>query len=179
MPDTQRQLAEITALLADNTTGDISPQNIRDTVETLRNRAGGFSWTVPSATTIPGVSTDVKAAGSTVLGALADSFDMPTSNRLRYTGAATVAAFVVASLSFSTASSNQQVDMMIAKNGVVIAASRLRRKTGTGGDVGSTAIHADVSLSTNDYLEVFVANQTSTAGVTIELGSLSAFTIPS
>ena len=61
--------------------------------------------------------------------------------------------------------------MRIVKNGdyteADAVASEVDHKTGTGTDIVSTAIHYDTMMSTNDYLEVWVRNETSATTVTL------------
>lgn len=177
MAETQRTIADILSGVPDNTSQLVTPEKIRDIIETMRPRFGSLEFTTPAATTIPGVGTFVKALGTTTAVNL-QGISMPVNNRLRYDGAGDVHCHIALSVSFSAASNNQAVDLAIAKNGTVLSHSRLRRNTGNAGTIGSTALHADAMMSQSDYLELFVANQTSTASVTVEFGYLFFLTMP-
>ena len=59
-------------------------------------------------------------------------------------------------------------------SGSVLESSKLQRKISTGADLGSTALHTDVMMDTNDYLELHIKNTTSGTNGTINLGYLFA-----
>ena len=168
MADQERSLADLQALLADNTQGLISPQDLRDFLVSVVPPHGSFNRLVAAATTITTPGTYVKAAGTTVAGADLHHFDMPLDGRLRYIGAPNIHAHVAVSLSMTTAGVNNVVGMKMAKNGTVVDSSVVRRRVSTGTDIGAAALHGDVVLATNDYLELFVTNETDTDSVTID-----------
>lgn len=167
MVDTVKTVTQLQALLADNTSGDISPQDVRDFLVSCAPPYGAMSRLVAAATAVAVPGTYYKAAGTTVLGN-ASNFDMPVDNRLRYTGAASKHMHIVVSASFTTAGVNNIIGLKVAKNGVLLDDSIQRRKVGTGSDIGSTAVHADAQLVTNDYLELWLTNETDTDAVTID-----------
>jgi hypothetical protein len=167
MVDTVRTVAALQALLANNTTGDISAQDLRDFLVSASPPHGTMYRNVASATTISVIGTYYKMAGTTTAGNLKD-FDMPVDGRLRYTGAAAKHCHIVISVSFTVAGNNDVVGLKCAKNGTVMDESVQRRFVGTGTDIGSTAVHADAMLSTNDYLELWVANETATENITVD-----------
>ena len=137
----------------------------------------GVIYITSSAATTPlGAGTPLKAAGTTALSPdlTAYEYDMPAANRLRYTGTADRVAHIAMSVSAIAGGNNKVLSFYIAKNDTVLAASRQRRLIGTGSDVGSTAIHAACDMSTNDYLEVWVANDTDTATITLTQMNLFA-----
>lgn len=167
MVDTVRTVAQLQALLADNTTGDISPQDLRDFLVSVQPPYGSISRLVAAATTINTPGTYEKMAGTTLLGN-ADRFDMPVDGRLRYTGLVRKHMHIAVTTSFTAGGNNVTVGLKVAKNGVVLDDSVARRRVGTGTDIGSTALHADVFMDQNDYLEIYVTNETNTNTVTIE-----------
>jgi hypothetical protein len=136
---------------------------------------GGIYITTPVETVITTISTPVKALGTTST-VLLNSFDDNggISNRIRYTGATTKVFQIVCATSFTTATNSQVIEMYLAKNGVIDVSTTTLRKTGTGTDVGAAALSGLVSLATNDYIELWVANTTGTANVTFETMNLSA-----
>lgn len=71
-------------------------------------------------------------------------------------------------ISVGTASNSQNVEFAVFKNGVRIDSSVQETKTGTGGDVQSTALHVVASLATNDYLEVYCRNLSTASNVTVK-----------
>ena len=119
-----------------------------------------------TATTITVAGTYYKVSGTTTANSLMDF--TASNNRLTYTGTSDKYFRVVVNpLSMISAGNNVIVACKIAKNGTVIG-HPMTRKIGTGADVGAGTVSFDVSLSTNDYVELFVTNETSTATVTIE-----------
>lgn len=168
MPDTERTQAQIIALLPDNTNGEISPQDLRDFVVSAAPPHGSFSRLVAAATTIGTAGVYVKAAGTTSVGPNMKDFTMPVDGRLTYIGAPDRHFHVVVSASFTVANNNKVIGLKVAKNGTPLDPSIQRRKVATGADIGSTAVHADVILSTNDYLELYVTNETDTVSPTID-----------
>lgn len=162
-----------TGLFKDNTTGDISPADLQDLVESLHPSFGSLYFSTPSATTISVATTYYKAAGTTTSVNL-HRFTMPSDNRLTYTGTPDIHVHIACSISITAGAASQEVAFRMAKNGTTLAHSEISLVHGTGADVGSTALHSDVSLSTNDYLELWVTNSTSTASVTVQSGYLFA-----
>ena len=170
MAQTQRTLAALLAVLPDNSVGNVSAEDVRDIVETLRPDRGTVYVSTPIETVIATVSVPVKALGTTTLESTpaAKNFDMPVSNRLRYIGTAARAVNVQIAASMTTAASNKEVALHVAKNGAVIVSSFMERKTGTSSDKGSAPTFANVDMSNGDYVELFVSNETDNTNLTIE-----------
>ena len=173
MADTVRSMAEILALMPDNTTGDISPQDMRDAVVSLEPAIGRCFISVPSATTISDTLTPVKAAGTTTAVSGLNNISMPANNRLRYDGTAPINAIIWASMSMTALAASQSVFLSVAKNGVVLPDSLAIDEVGIGGGVERTHAVTVDSLSQNDYVEVFVQNTTSTSSITLLLGTFT------
>jgi hypothetical protein len=161
MVDTQRSLSSLLSVLADNTTEQISPQDIRDVVETLRNGHGEIYVSSSAPTSIATSDSFVKASGTTTLSSNSHNWTMPTDNRLTYGGTADRVVHIACSLSMTAASNQKLIRVAIAKTGAVLTGSEVQRFVSTGADVGSTALHAFTDVSAGDYIEVFVANGTS------------------
>lgn len=171
MTDTQRTKAALATLLSDNITQQISPQGVRDFLETMHPSFGLCYVTTPAESTISVAGTYVKGAGTTTSVGL-HRFTMPVNNRLTYTGTPDIHVFYTATLSMTTAGTNVVLGFKIAKNDVVVADSEVHRKVATGTDVGAAPLQGGLSMSTNDYLELWVANITNTSNITLELASL-------
>jgi len=119
-----------------------------------------------TATNIAVAGTYYKVLGTTTANTL-DGFTH-SNNRLTYTGTDTHYFKILASpISMISAGTNVIVSLKFAKNGTVIGYP-VTRKINTGSDVGACSISFDVSLVTNDYIELFITNETSTATVTVE-----------
>lgn len=166
---TERTIAQLNTDFADNTTGDITPADMRNLIESLVPAFGSMYISSAAATSISAQNTFTKVAGTTTLEAVARDMSMPANNRLRYDGAITRQFLIKAAFSMTAAASNEVYAFRLAKNGTTIAASEIQRFVGTGSDVGAAAVQASVELSTNDYVELFVENQTSSANPTIEV----------
>jgi hypothetical protein len=178
MADTERTVAELLVLLADNTTGAISEQDIRDMLVSLADSYGGLHISAAVETSIAATSMDgsnaVKILGTTVISTANRGMDMPANNRLRYTGAPTRFFELNAVLSVISASSNKVFGFYLAKNGTVDTGSLITRKQGTSTDVGALALNYHVRLTTNDYVEVFIENQTDNTNMTVNQMVISA-----
>lgn len=178
MADTVRTKTDIlTNLFQDGQpAGSITEQDMRDFVVSVSAPHGRCSLSSASATTIAIAGTYYKAAGTTTLSGFESDFDddTGTSNRLRYTGAATKHLHVAISISLTAGANNQVIGFKAYKyddsagTGAVQDDSVVRLKVSTGSDVQSTALHADFMVDQNDYLELWVTNETSTAAVTVQ-----------
>jgi hypothetical protein len=176
MADTQRTIAQLQALLADNSTGAISPQDLRDLLETFRPDRGEISLTVAGTVSVLAQDTWYElTTGSWTLSGNEYRFDSPSAGRLRYTGAQTRAMHIACSLSFELAEgSNDTIQIAVAKNGSRITTSQQSRKISTAGDVGSTALHAFTTMDQNDYLSLLVLNDDAADDITIRQVNLFA-----
>ena len=175
MADTQRTQSDLQVKFADNTSGAIIPQWLRDFLESSNPSTGALHFTDPGATTtITQVSTFVKAANTGSL-TLPHRFASTVAGQLQYTGLVAVTAQVVFAGSVSSPVANNQVSRFaIAQNGVVVTPSYVRTKLGSAGDTQAIAMNVLLTLNPNDYLEVWLANDTGPNNLTIEHGYLSA-----
>ena len=168
---TERTITELLALFADNSAGDISEQDCRDLIVSLSGSYGGMHISGAVQTVFSGTSTDgsnaVKMLGTTILSAASRDMDMPVSNRLRHTGAPTRFHELNIALSVISAANSKTYGFYIAKNGIVDTASLIRRKQGTGSDVGALSMVFHVELAQTDYIEIFIENQTDTTSMTV------------
>ena len=92
------------------------------------------------------------------------------TGRLRYTGATTRMFHVAITLSGTPATPSDVLVLGAAKNGTVIAASKV---LGSASGTQFSALHAYIELATNDYLEVYVGNITASRDFTFK--SLNIF----
>ena len=141
---------------------------------------GEIYFSTAVETVIAGIGTYVKALGTTtfVTDPAPVQFTMPSNNRLTYTGTVTKKFWVSCTFSATSASNIQLLGFDLAKNGTIVAdKATIQRKVGTGTDEGAGAVHGLFSLSTDDYIELWVANETSTGNLTIKHGNLSVVEI--
>ena len=172
MADTQRLLSTILGLLANNATGDISPQDVRDMVVSLFNGHGEISITVAAATAVAAQNTWYPVSGTWALSDEAVNWDNPSVGRLGYTGPAKRCCHIACTVSITSPSNNITYEWCIGLNGVPITPSILRQKIGTAGDTQSTAVHAFIDVDNGDYLELMVRNITDAADPTAVTGNL-------
>lgn len=163
---TQRTISEVLANLPDNTSGQIAPEDVRDIVATLLSGFAEERLTSSVETSIGTVNTYVKLAGTTLLDKNSTYWSSPQSNRLQYSGPAKRGVNCQATLSITTASNNKTIKVAVAKNGVVIEDSAIRRFVATGSDEGAVALFAFDEVINGDYFEVWVANETDSTNIT-------------
>lgn len=139
---------------------------------------GAMYVSTPAATTISVAGTYVKAAGTTTIGTNNVDFTMPANNRLTYGGTDTKVFAVSVDLTFYCATGYNEMRVQIAKNGTVIAESAGGGKQTASGTAAVTGTaQALVSLATTDYVEIWITNVTSTANITVSVGSLMAVSV--
>lgn len=125
-----------------------------------------------TATVIASTSTPVKVAGTWTVD-IGSSFTGTTGGRLTYTGAETQVCRVETSLSLDPVSgANQHISVYLAKNGTTIAGSRQMAHISHGAEM-NMSLTWQLSLATNDYIEVFVQNGTATNNITVSRAVLS------
>lgn len=153
MPDTARTLAALQALLADNVTGDINPQDVRDfLVSTLGEYAQIYvhdGAAAQSFTTAPskmtGFTTNGPAGGNMTADAANDKIIIGTDGDYK----------VDFQISFSGAV-NEMFEFHARVNGVEQVNGALKRKLSAGGDEGSASFTCILSgLSTADDIEIY------------------------
>ena len=118
-----------------------------------------------TATSVAATGTAYKAAGTTTDGALTSKFTH-TNNRATYIGSIDRPFFVSAALSVESGNNNV-VGLYIAKNGVVIADSEIYITTNAGGRAEGASVQTLTTLTADDYIEIFVENETAIADITV------------
>lgn len=106
-----------------------------------------------------------KVLGTTTSGNFVSKFTN-TNNRATYTGAITKTFYIGATMSL-TSGNNNQIGVYIAKNGSVITSSEIYMTTNASGRAESGAVQCTTSLATNDYIEIFVENDSGTTDITV------------
>lgn len=106
-----------------------------------------------------GSSNMVKVAPATTFTGFANFDNGGTDDgRIRYIGNYTNTFHVAVTISVAAAGPNDSFVYGIAKNGTVIATSKVIQKITNTGDTKSTALHVATTLNKNDYLELYVGN---------------------
>jgi hypothetical protein len=129
------------------------------------NAGGNIYVSTAALTAIATVDIPVKVSGTTTSATLF-RFTMPSNNRLVYTGKKPRRFQVVCSITSTAVSSNRNFSYHIYKNGVKQSESSQSMKMGSGVSAGSLTISCNILLATNDYIEVWVENNTDNSDVT-------------
>jgi len=112
------------------------------------------------------IGVPVKVAGTTTSGPLVEKFTQLTDNKAIYVGALTGHYMVMVSAAL-TAGNGQQLSICIAKNGTPITASAMTVTANAAGRAESVATFAVVEMSTTDFIEIAVANETIAVDITV------------
>lgn len=107
-----------------------------------------------------------KVSGSTTPGEYVEKFTV-SNNRATYVGALTAFFEVVAMMSI-VGSNNNVIATRVAKNGVTIEASQTRSTLNSSGRSENSSCQAVTQLVDGDYVEIWVANETSGNSITVE-----------
>lgn len=118
-----------------------------------------------TATTISSTGVAVKIAGTTTSAAITSKFTN-TDNRATYVGALIKPFKVTATLSVESGNNNQ-IGVYVAKNGTLITQSEVYGTTSGAGRAENIVVQTFVDLQQNDYLELWVENDTSTQDVVV------------
>ncbi|HEC63788.1 MAG TPA: hypothetical protein ENI23_00675 [bacterium] len=186
MPDTPKTLDTLisTDFKDGQAPGSITPQTMRDLIESIaRTPFGGYFTETSVETEI--VTKDVYQKGAcTTQSNNLRLMDTPVDNRLRFLGTIPYHIHIACTLSMVSAGNGKKASFKLfyyddsAQSGSVIDGSRVNRTIGTGADEGSTALHWDLVMDANDYLELWVANLTDNTNITLTHLYLFAMSIP-
>lgn len=163
------------ALIADNTSRAISPQDLRDFMETFRPGHAEIYVSTPAPTSFAEQSTWYEGTdGTYTLSANAMNWAETQNGRLYYTGTADRVVHIAMSFSVTASGNNKIFRLGIGKGGTVLAASPVRRLIATGADVGTGAAHGFVTISNGEYIVPMVRNDSDTT-TTLTLQTCNLF----
>ena len=194
MVDTSRTVSDIaTNLFQDSqAAGSITPQDLRDFMESCQVKQGSIYVSTASSTTIAAqanvtpssltnmVAVETAATFTLSTAPTANEFDMNTDGQLRYTGTPTQNVFFTASvmLEIDTAVVDKELVMAVTKGGTIVTGAKI------GGFCPATTVNSVpmtvsgfTSMATNDYLNIFIGNVDSTDNITARMAQLTAHTI--
>lgn len=176
MAETPKTLAALLAQLPDNTTGDISAEDIRDVVVSLFPSRGQLDLTASASTTFGSSNTYVKLAGATALDTTLgqDGFSQYANNELQATKAVDQVLLVTANVELVCATNNKTFGICIAKNGTAIQTAHVSAILSDSNEGYGFSLVTLVPVSQNDKVSVFVRNETDTTAVTASALTLSA-----
>lgn len=119
-----------------------------------------------TTTTFAAANTYVKVAGTTTT-TTAQKFT-GTSNRLTYNGVRDlISARVFIAINGKSPATSASYTFALAKNGTVISAPRVSTGVMTNNQAFFLVLETEVTLSTNDYIEVFIRNNVSTQSIAV------------
>jgi hypothetical protein len=125
-----------------------------------------------TATVIASTATPVLVAGTWTVD-LSTNATCTTAGRITYTGTTTQILTINAAISLDPVSgSNQNLQVYLYKNGSAIAGSRIESKVNTGEHLAVPLVY-QISMATNDYIEIYVQNSTATNNITVSRAVLS------
>ena len=176
MTQTPKILSALLAELPDNTTGDISPEDIRDVVVSLFPSRGQIDLTAGGTTTFALTNTWYKLVCSTTLDTSLgqDGFSQASNNELRATKAVNQVLLCTATIEASSSGNNKTYSFTFAKNGTPITTAHVSDKFETSGAVKTVSVIALVPTVQNDTISVYVRNDTDTTSLTTANLTLSA-----
>lgn len=176
MAETPKVLSALLAQLPDNTTGLISPEDIRDAVVSLFPSRGQLDLTASASTTFALTNTWYKLAGTTALDATLgqDGFSQFADNELRATKAVNQVLLVTANVELVCASNNKTFGLTFAKNGTAITGIHVSAVLSDSGKGYGFSISTLIPTVANDIVSVYVRNETDTTAVTATSLTLSA-----
>lgn len=147
--------------VADNKTNFLNCKGIINSKEvSLYYMHSNATTTVISSTNAP-----VKVLGATTSSAITQKFTN-TDNRATYIGSIT-RIFKVTACASCTSGNNNIVGFYIAKNGVISTDSEIYTTTSGTGKSENVSIQTLISLSENDYIEIWVENNSSITNVLV------------
>ncbi len=164
---TQRSKAELDALFASNTTGDITPARLRDLVDSACPSMGGVYFSVPGQVTTIATDNEWTKITADTLGGVENRFTHLGNNRLQYDGLVPVAGFAQAIVTARASVQNIVFALAIAKNGIPIVNSVGKIKIQEVSDIqllsevhGGTVL-THLTIDPGDYFELYVMNELS------------------
>ncbi|WP_296623167.1 hypothetical protein, partial [Marivirga sp.] len=132
------------------------------------SRSYGYLYMVENTTatlTDPN-NTYVKLAGATTSTTL-QKFSSPSANRLTYLGKRNITAKILMIVNGKSPANSAEFTMALAKNGTVIEAPRQSTGSMVNNQAFSLIMELEISMETNDYIEVFLKTTSSISSVTI------------
>ena len=176
MAETPKVLSALLAQLPDNTTGLISPEDIRDAVVSLFPSRGELDLTASAQTTFAATNTWYKLAGTTAFDATLgqDGFSQYANNELQATKAVNQVLLVTANVELVCASNNKTFGLTFAKNGTPLTNVHISTVLANSNKGYGFSLTTLIPTAANDIISVYVRNETDTTAVTATSLSLSA-----
>lgn len=176
MTQNPKVLSALLAQLPDNTTGDISAEDIRDVVVSLFPSRGQLDLTASAQTTFASTNVYYKLAGTTALDTSLgqDGFSQASNNELRATKAVNQVLLVTANVELVCASNNKSYGITIAKNGTPLSNVHVSAILSDSNEGYGFSVTALIPTAQNDTISIYIRNETDTTAVTATSLALSA-----
>lgn len=153
----------------------IAVETVGDTIEISSTESASYAAVSmeanATATTIAATATPVKVAGTFVVGDVSTGWTAATDGKITHTGPAGRHIVNAIATIDTSSGSNHLVSLYIAKNGTVI--STKMTDTVSAGQPRAIATFINLVLNTNDYLEMYVRNQSTTNSLIVINAALS------
>lgn len=124
-----------------------------------------FNDNITTTSTSPN-NTYVKVAGTTTSTTL-QKFTSPASNRLTYVGKRNIIARVLITITGKSPAAGADFTFALGKNGTVINNPKQTSGILTNNQVFTMILETEVSMTTNDYIEIFIKTTTGASPVLI------------
>jgi len=178
MADTPRTLSALLALLADNTSGNITAQVVRDLTVSLYPSRGQLELASGGAvaTTFASSGTYVPVAGTTALdtAVCTSCVSMPANGQLRWEKASTHVLNAQATLEVLPAGNNKRYTFTFAKNGVAIPGLAFTAYFhNLSGNPAGVFLSGLIPIAEDDIISVVVKNDSDTTAMTASVLTLS------
>ena len=178
MAETSKIQSALLAQLPDNTTGDISPEDIRDCVVSLNPCRGQLELASggSAATTFASSGTYVKVAGTTALDTTVDNatVSQPSSGVLKVLKNVSQVMLVNATIEVLPAANNKRYTFTFAKNGTAVPGLAFTAFFGNlSGNPAGIFLSGLLAMTYNDELSVVVKNDTDTTSITAQVLTIS------
>lgn len=178
MSETPRSLTELLTALADNTTAQITPEDIRDAVVSLYPSRGQIQLASGGSVTTTFVSsgTYVQVAGTTELDTdvCTTCVSMPANGVIEWEKAADQVLLANATLEVLPGGNNKRYTFTFAKNGIAIPGLAFTAFFGNlSGNPAGIFLSGLVPISQGDELSVVVKNDTDTTAITAQVLTIS------
>jgi len=153
MADTIRTKAALVALLADNTSGDISPQDVRDFLVSVMGVFGSIY--VKDGSTAQGSlgTTQTKMTGFAADGPSDGTTPAHGSDQITIDNDGT---YEISFDNSFSGTANAEFKFHLRVDGVEAASGACSRKIGAGGDVGNCGFRTQLALTATDVVTVYI-----------------------
>lgn len=170
MVDTIRNVGQLQSLLADNITGDISAQDVRDFLVSALGVYGEIYVANAAIAQATGVA-PAKLTAFDTNGLGVGTTPDHTQDRITIPTPESAGVYLgIVQLAY-TGTANTTFDFEIYLNGVGTG-RKFTRRLGAAADIGSGSVFGLVTLASLDFVEVWVSTPAGAASITVEDGQL-------